>query len=125
VWFDDAKRQAIAEAFAEVIRRWKYTVWACAILPNHAHLCVRRHRDDAETMWHHFADQSRARLRLFADVPANHPIWSNRPYKVFLYTPDDVRGRIDYIAANPAKHRLASQTWPFVQAYDGWPLRRR
>jgi REP element-mobilizing transposase RayT len=118
------KRQAIGEAFAEVVRRCKYTVWACAILSNHAHLCVRRHRDDALTMWNHFAEESRKRLRLFADIPENHPIWSHRPYKVFLYTPEQVRGRVQYVEENPAKHGIAPQTWPFVQLYDGWPLRR-
>jgi len=123
VWFDDAKRQAMGEAFAEVVRRCKYTVWACAILSNHAHLCIRRHRDDALTMWNHFVEESRAQLRLFADVPENHPIWSHRPCEVFLYTPEEVRGRVDYIEENPGKHRLETQTWPFVQVYDGWPFR--
>ena len=55
-WIDDAKSQAIGKAFGEVIARQNYTVWACAILSNHAHLVIRRHRDDALRMWHVFAD---------------------------------------------------------------------
>lgn len=120
LWFDEAKRQALGDAFAEVIRRERYTVWACAVLSNHAHLCIRRHRDDGRTMWQKLAAASQQRLRLFADVPADHPIWSERPYVVFLYVPDEVRARVRYIEGNPAKESLPPQRLPFVAPYDGW-----
>lgn len=121
LWFDDAKRQAIAQALEEVARCERYTMWACAVLRNHVHLCIRRHRDDGRTMWRKLAEHTRERLLRFADVGADHPIWSNRPYVVFLYTPEEVRGRVDYVARNPAKEGLAPQSWPFVSPYDGWP----
>jgi len=121
LWFDDAKRQVIGEAFAEVIQRERYTVWACAVLSNHAHLCIRRHRDGGRAMWQKLAAESRRKLCLFADIPDDHPVWSERPYVVFLYTPSDVRGRIRYIDGNPAKECLPSQCFPFVKLYDGWP----
>jgi len=50
LWIDTGKREIIANAFSEVIAEQNYTVWACAILSNHAHMIVRRHRDDALTM---------------------------------------------------------------------------
>lgn len=121
IWFDTAKRQAVADAFAEVVAQNRYTCWACAVCSNHAHLLIRRHRDDALTMWRNFAQRSAERLRLLADVPPDHRIWSERPYKVFLYTPADVRSRIEYIESNPAKEGLPPQRWPFVLPYDGWP----
>ena len=123
--FDGAKRQALGESIGECGEKTGYTVWACAVLRNHVHLCVRRHRDDATTMWNQFADQTRIGLRLFADIPPAHPIWSERPYKVFLYTPDDVRRVIAYIEQNPIKEEFAPQPWPFVTRYDGWPLKRK
>lgn len=125
IWFDDAKRQAIADAFANVVASQRYTVWACAIHSNHAHLCVRRHRDDAVTMMKHLSDVSRDVMRRFGDVADNHPVWSQRPYKVFLKTPEDVRRCIDYIRLNPVKEGLGEQIFPFVTAYDGWPHPRR
>jgi REP element-mobilizing transposase RayT len=125
LWFDDAKRQAIGEAFAEVVRRERYTVWACAVVSNHAHLCVRRHRDDGHMMWQKLADEARQRLRAFAGVCDGHPVWSERPYVVFLYAPDEVRGRVHYIETNPAKEGLPQQHWPFVKPYDGWPHSKR
>lgn len=110
VWFDAAKRQALGEALGDILRRERYTVWAAAVLSNHLHLCIRRHRDDAETMWRKFAGGCRQKLCLFAEIPADHPIWSERPYKVFLYTPEEVRQRIEYISENPVKEGLADST---------------
>jgi REP element-mobilizing transposase RayT len=121
IWLDDAKRQAIGDAFARVVEKRRYTVWACAILKNHAHLCVRRHRDDAVTIWRALAEESSKSLRLFADVADDHPVWSNRPYKVFLYDGGDVRRVTAYILENPVKESLGTQRWPFVSDYDGFP----
>ena len=123
IWFDDAKRQVVADAFREVISAERYAVYACAILSNHAHLVIRRHRDDALTMLSKLADASRLRLRFShkKDIHPDHPVWSQRPYKVFLYTPDDVRGRVDYVSQNPLKEGLPEQHWDFVVVYDNWP----
>lgn len=121
VWFDDAERQSLAESIAKTVRDNSYTIWACAIMRNHVHLCVRRHRDNARTIWGKLAEQTIAGLRLFATVPSTHPIWSQRPYAVFLYTPDDVRRVIAYIESNPVKDGLATQAYSFVMPYDGWP----
>ena len=121
IWFNSAKRQVIGEAFSRVVRGNRYTVWACAVLSNHAHLCIRRHRDDAGTMWRVLAEASAQALGAFSDVPKGHPIWSSRPYKVFLYTPEDVRRVIAYIEHNSPREGLAPQRWGFVTPYDGWP----
>ena len=125
VWFDDAKRQAVGEAFGRVVANRRYTVWGCAVLRNHAHLCVRRHRDDALKMWVAFADEARAAIRRFANVDDGHLVWSTRAYKVFLYSPDDVRRVVNYVSGNPQKDSLPPQQWSFVKPYDGWPFARR
>ncbi len=123
-WIDGAKRQAIGEAFARVVRQRGYTVWACAILKNHAHMVIRRHRDDALAMWRTFADASLILLRESGDVGPEHPVWSTRPYKVFLRTPDEVHGRIEYVNRNPEKEGLLAQRYDFVQSYDNWPFHK-
>ena len=76
-------------------------------------------------MWRHFAEASRDRLRLLADMPGDHPVWSNRPYKVFLYTPESVQQRVTYVQGNPAKERLLAQSWPFTTPYDDWPYHKQ
>lgn len=123
-WIDEAKRQALGEAFAKVLVERDYTVWACAILSNHAHMVIRRHRDDALAMWHSIAAGSCPALRGFSDIDSEHPVWSTRPYKVFLRTPEEVRGRILYVERNPVKEALPQQQYGFVQSYNNWPFQQ-
>ena len=124
IWFEEAERQAVGQAIGDVVQNVGYTVWACAVLKNHVHLCVRRHRDESVTIWRAFAEESRKQLCLLAEIPGDHPVWSERPYKVFLYTPEDVERVINYIEENPEKEGLPAQSWDFITAYDGWPHRR-
>jgi len=114
----------MGDAFAEMIAQRKYTVWACAILSNHAHMVIRRHRDDALAMWDAIADAATLRLRSFADIADDHPIWAARPFKVFLRTPEEVRGRIKYVERNPEKEGLPRPQFPFVQSYNIWPFHK-
>jgi len=122
---DDAKWQAIGEAFAEVVAKERYTVWAFAILSNHAHMVIRRHRDDALAMWHKFAEASRLRLREEASLAPEHPVWASRPCKVFLRTPHEVRTRVRYVEANPEKEGLPRQCFDFLQVYNIWPFHKK
>jgi hypothetical protein len=115
VWFDDAMRQVIGEAFGRVIRATGYTAWACAVCSNHGHVVVRTHRDRSEVIWQALADASRDALRASGLVDPRHPVWSHRPYKVFLRTGREVYGRVDYVVKNPEKEGLPRQTWDFVQ----------
>ena len=124
IWLDAVKRQAIGEVFGEVVAKEQYTVWACAVLRNHAHLVIRRHRDDALTIWHRFADATRLRLRQFREIDADHPVWSERPYKVFLDTPEAIRSCIAYVERNPEKEGLALQSYAFVPVYNNWPFHK-
>jgi hypothetical protein len=93
--FDEAARGEIAAAFAAVINAERYTCYACAIMPDHVHILIRKHKHTAEEMI---------------------------GWKVFQYHPDDVRRTIAYIEKNPLPLRLPKQKWAFVKEYDGWPL---
>ncbi len=73
-------------------------------------------------IWQRLADASRDALRHAGLVPEGHPAWSHRPYKVFLYTVDDVNGRVDYVEDNPGKEGLPRQDWECVKEY---PQRER
>ena len=124
-WIHEAERRAIAESVAEGVERHRYTVWACAILANHMHMVIRRHRDDGKTIWLRIAERVRTDLRGFNSIAVDHPIWAARPYGVFLYSQPDIQRCVRYVAENPGKEGLPSQHFPFVQAYDGWPFRRK
>jgi REP element-mobilizing transposase RayT len=122
LWFDGAKRQAVADGFAQIVRDLGYTVWACAVCRNHAHLVVRRHRDSLEVIWDRFASGAAKLLKeRFPPIARDHPVWAHRPYVVYVYDPLGIRSRIKYVDDNPLKERLPRQSHRFVQAYDGWP----
>jgi hypothetical protein len=119
------KNELRGRAFEEVARERGHTVWSCAVLRNHAHLCVRVHRDDAITMRDAFATASRDAVLALGRCDPDHPVWSSRPYKVFLDTPEAVVAEINYIWRNPEKEGLPTQHWDFVQPYNGWPFHKR
>ena len=63
IWFNEAVREIIANAFAEAATRHGYTVWAWAVCSNHSHGVLRTHRDPAEGIWHNLAAEARLALR--------------------------------------------------------------
>jgi REP element-mobilizing transposase RayT len=115
IWFDEQRRDVIGAAIERAVRAAGYTVWACAILTNHSHLVIRTHRDDSLTMLSKIAQATFEDLHGNGLVPAEHPVWSERPYKVFLRTREQVLGRIDYVEKNPMKEGLPRQYWRFVE----------
>jgi REP element-mobilizing transposase RayT len=115
IWFDEAMRNAIAKGFADAASAHGYTLWACAICSNHAHVTPRTHRDRSEVIWSNLANSALLALRGAKLVPEHHPVWSHRPYKVFLHSHHDVMGRIDYVNDNPTKEGLPRQQWEFVR----------
>jgi REP element-mobilizing transposase RayT len=117
MWFNAAMREVIAKAFGDAARIHGYTLWAVAVCSNHAHAVPRTHRDASEVVWSNLANAAASALRKAKLFPENHPVWSHRPYKVFLYTPEDVVGRIDYVDLNPVKEGLPRQHWGFVKPY--------
>lgn len=115
-------RDAVACAFAEAISENRYTCYACAIMPDHAHLMIRKHRHKAEEMIDRLQASSRLRLRTLCFRAADHPVWGGPGWKVYLDHPDEIRRTIRYVQDNPVKLRLPRQDWSFVTDYDGWPL---
>ena len=122
VTFDERDTSAIASAFEEVIKEQRYTCWACAIMPDHVHLLIRKHKHLAEQMITNFQTLSRLRLRADGLRAINHPVWGGPGWKVYLEHPNEVERIVRYIEDNPIKIRHPRQTWAFVKSYDGWPL---
>jgi hypothetical protein len=122
IWFDQVMRHQIAEDIRGVVTRKRYTVWACFVGSNHAHLCIRRHRDTYQTMWGNLTSQAHTTFASRGLIDPAHPLWAQRPYSVFCHTPDDIRRVIAYIEGNPEKEGLPPQRWDFVKPYDGWPF---
>jgi REP element-mobilizing transposase RayT len=121
--FDNPERRLIAEAFSQVMERERYTCYACAIMPDHVHAVVRKHKDTAEEMVDKLMEASRTKLIEAGRRAVTHPTWlAGHGWKVFLDHPDEVRRTIRYVQQNPIKIGLPAQSWSFVKVYDGWPL---
>ena len=123
VRLDERARESAACGLAESIAQHRYTVYACAVMPDHVHLVVRKHRHSAEEMLRNLKALSRKRLVADGFVDERHPAWTaGDGWKAFLDHPDAVRRTITYVENNPVKDGLLPQRWDFVTAYDGWPL---
>jgi len=120
--FDESARRAVGDAFGAVVAAERYTCYACAVMPDHVHLLVRKHKHTAEEMIDRFQTASRARLAETHHRTTDHPTWCGSGWKVFLDHPDEIRRTITYIEKNSLPLRLPEQRWPFVKEYDGWPL---
>ena len=107
----------VGEAFGEVARQRNYTCYGCAIMPDHVHLLIRKHRDQAEMMIAHFQGASRIAVlaKLQAGRDAEHPVWGGPGWKVFLNTREDMARVVKYIRDNPRKAGRPEQHWPFVR----------
>lgn len=123
--FDQKQIDAISLAFADALAEQQYTCYACAIMPDHVHLVIRKHKHRAEAMIDNLQQASRLRLRKARFMPFDHPVWTTGGWRGFLSSPAAVRSAIRYVEQNPANARRKPQAWAFVTPYDGWPFHKR
>lgn len=126
VKFNGLQALCVSQGFSQQIVASGYTIWACAIMPDHAHLVIRQHAYDIEQVVrllkqagsrrlleedrHPFANQRLASGRL----PS---VWQQDFRKVFLYSAEDVRRAIAYVEQNPVAAGLKPQRWSFVTLF--------
>lgn len=118
--FSDDEITVVGAAFGRAIAEHGYTCYACAVMPDHVHLVIRKHRHRSETMIENLQTISRKALIESGRFPKSHPVWGGPGWWPFLNTQNDIRRVIRYVEENPIKARRPAQTWEFVKAYDGW-----
>jgi len=127
VTFDGPQAKAIALGFASYAVRSGCSVHACAVMPDHAHLVVGRHRLRIERMCDQFkaaatAQLGRERLHPFADSPYDNgrlpSPWARKGWWVFLDSIADVERSVRYVEDNPVKAGLRRQKWSFVTPFE-------
>jgi len=118
--FTDEEIALVGKCFGNTICQHGYTCYACAVMPDHIHLVIRRHRDFAEEMVEHLQMDSQGTIIDAGRRPVNHPVWAGPGWKVFLNTRKDIENRVRYVQENPVKERRPPQHWDFVKVYDGW-----
>jgi REP element-mobilizing transposase RayT len=127
VLFNDEQCRAIGRGFGEFVKRSGVIVWACAIMADHVHLVIARHRYKVEQMANLMKGAATSAL-LFEGL---HPFqeyrdkrgkvphcWGGGEYKVFLNTVEEILQRIRYVEDNPVKEGRLRQMWEFVTPFD-------
>jgi REP element-mobilizing transposase RayT len=118
---EDAEITLVGAALGSEIADRAYVCYACAVMPDHVHMLIRRHGDRAEDMIARFQKRAKAALIEAGKRPVNHPVWTDGAgWKTFINTPRQFEAQIKYTWQNPEKIGKPNQTWAFVQAYDGW-----
>lgn len=125
LWFEEQHRQTIGETFGEVIAKVGLTCYACAVLRNHAHLLVRKHKLTGEQMSRELKSASRQAILAASLAPPEHPVWSENDCTMFKNSVEAVHGAVEYIWGNFGKHRIAPQHWRFQVPYDNWPMHKK
>jgi len=127
VVFSGIQARAIARGFAATVEKYDLPIWACAILPDHAHFVIGRTGRPIESVAAMLkADATRQllheRLHPFAndrgDAGKLPGVWAAGNWKVYLSTRAAIRSCIRYVERNPTKAGLRAQTWWFVQPYE-------
>jgi len=123
VKFDGPQARSVALGMGELAAQAGYVLYAFAILPQHVHMVIRRHRFAIEQVVRKL--RQAGTLRLLAD--GLHPfadlrgptgrlpsVWAQDFWKVFLYSPLDVQRAVEYVEANPVRDGKRRQNWSFV-----------
>ena len=118
----------IAHGFRAQAQKSNYTIWACAILPEHTHMVLARHAYHVERMVNQLKGASTSEMMRVG----NHPLkshanpgerpprmWSAHEWKVFLDNEDSIREAIAYVERNPENEGKPKQTWSFVSPFAG------
>ena len=122
--------RAVGRGFAQQVRTSGYSVWACAILPEHTHLVLGRHRYSVEQMANllrgaatrQLSAESLHPLAEFAEPDQRPPrLWAAHPWKFFLDSDEAITDAIAYVENNPVAEGKPPQHWNFVTPFEGLP----
>ena len=121
---------SVGQGFATKIAISSYTVWACAILPEHTHLVIARHSHKIETIANMLKGAATREIKESNLHPLAGfekpdgkipPMWAGNQWKVYLDDEAAIDEAINYVELNPEKEGKPRQTWSFVTPFTGLP----
>jgi REP element-mobilizing transposase RayT len=119
VTFTGTQALAVARGFIRAIENASYTIFACAILPEHVHLVLCRHARKPRKIVGHMKARATRELKARKLWPdPERPVWGIRAWAVYLDTSFDVRRAITYVGRNPEKEGKPLQRWSFVTPFE-------
>ncbi len=130
VQFTGLQARGVGQGFAQACRKGRYAIWACAILPEHTHLVIARHRYSIEqtaillkgAATRQLVDEQRHPLAAFAEPGQSPPrMWAEHQWAVYLDSEQAIESAIGYVDDNPRQEGKPPQTWSFMTPFNGLP----
>ena len=118
----------IGKGFATKTAISNYTIWACAILPQHTHFVIARHSYKIETIANMLKGAATRELKesnlhplAGFEKPDGRipPMWAGHQWKVYLDSESAIDEAINYVEMNPEKEGKPRQKWSFVTPFTG------
>ena len=120
---------AAGEGFGRFAQKSGLEVWACAIMPEHVHLVLARHRYETEQAANLLKGEATRRL-LEMDL---HPmkqfqkskrdrlpsVWGENQWIVYLDSERAIDNAVHYVEENPDREGKPRQRWKFVTPFRG------
>ncbi|MEZ6034116.1 MAG: transposase [Planctomycetaceae bacterium] len=128
VSISDDQALTVAEGFRIQTLKSHYTIWACAIMPEHTHMVLARHSYHVERMVNLLKGSTTTEMMKMGNhplkshaAPGERPprMWSAHEWKVFLDSEDRIRQAIAYVERNPENEGQPEQSWNFVSPFAG------
>jgi REP element-mobilizing transposase RayT len=123
VCLSGTQARAVARGFGRFVQRSGLKVHACAILPEHVHLVVARHRYSIEEIARHLKGDATTQLTreglhpfaaaAYRDGSLPTP-WARGQWKCFVEDVEYVHNAIRYVNRNPIREGFKAQSWSFV-----------
>ncbi len=119
VVFTGIQARAVARDFAQAVTESGYQVHACAILPEHVHMVIRRHDHPIEQVVAHLKGRATQHLKREGLWLEERTPWGHDSWDVYLDSAADIVRSIAYVENNPEKEGKPRQKWSFVTPYSG------
>lgn len=127
VTLSDDQVKSVAAGFADLVRKSGYTVWACAIMPQHAHLVIARHTYKVEQIATLLKGAATRQIVEDRRHPMQHSeangqlpsMWARGYWKVYLDNDAAITNAIRYVEQNPIEEEKPKQDWQWVTPYGG------
>ncbi|MBI3407373.1 MAG: transposase [Planctomycetes bacterium] len=126
VVFDGRQARAVAQGFSAAVEKSGFTIWACAILPEHIHLILARHSYKIEQIINLLKGEATKQLvtegihplSQFQRIGKTPTCWAKNGWNVFLNTAADIERSIEYVNKNPEKEGKPRQHWKYEKRYE-------
>ena len=129
VTFTEAQIEAVGRGFGRFAEKSGLRILACAVMPEHVHVVIARHRykvEQAVVLLKGEASRvlDEENLHPMAQFPRTKKgrlakCWARGEWKVFLSDVEGIARAVAYVEENPVKEGRPRQEWGFVVPWEG------